>query len=497
MDMAAPKVELFPNDPIFTGLFKSRDCVSDVVISDEYGIEADYEQIFEDIVSLRRLLRETLPARSFDDQGLLRPELGTIASITTSVYYFAICFFSVASLGGKCRIDDNILIPESNPCLIMLSSGTTGKPKGVVLPRRRIFYAPWGGSKSVELTYRPVHWISSAIPPIKNLIWGNKTICLKRGAGPDDLWEVFRDRHVTTAAITPIRLKAMQEYYYSNIQSMSAEEHDSYVAGVSRLKQVISAGSILHPDTARFWKKLTNISIITVYGTTELATRGFETSPDNPYRELCVGVTAKLSEGNKGQLFLKAPGMFTHYIGDEEATKNVFDEDGFYNTGDIVRRDGDEYFFLGRSSTDWIRFSAFTVSVVELEKRLLELPYVSEAYVLPIMDYEARELVAAVIRLKEPASAQGHSQVNLAKVRNDLSSNTEPYKLPRLLRVLQEGETIPLTVSEKARKNEIREKYFKISGYRPRDYAVPGVEFYGNETGSQFLADAKKLPLAA
>ena len=142
-----------------------------------------------------------------------------------------------------------------------------------------------------------------------------------------------------------------------------------------------------------------------------------------------------------------------------------------------------------------IRFSAFTVSVIELEKRLLELPYISEAFVLPIMDYEARELVAAVIRLTEGvANDESRPEVNLHKIREDLSSTTEPYKLPRLLRVLQEGETIPLTTSEKALKNEIRQKYFKISGYRPRDYSVPGVEFFGNETGSHFLANAKKLP---
>ena len=141
-----------------------------------------------------------------------------------------------------------------------------------------------------------------------------------------------------------------------------------------------------------------------------------------------------------------------------------------------------------------IRFSAFTVSVLEVEKRLVELPYISEAYVLPIMDYEARELVAAVIRLKKDVvSDKNHPQVNLQKVRDDLSLTTEPYKLPRLLRILGEEDTIPFTASEKARRNEIRIKYFKLSGYRPRDYSVPGVEFCGNETGSQFLASANKV----
>lgn len=100
--------------------------------------------------------------------------------------------------------------------------------------------------------------------------------------------------------------------------------------------------------------------------------------------------------------------------------------------------------------------------MLEVETRLLKLPYISEAYVLPIMDYEARQLVAAVIRLKDEVSNDVRSEVNLRKIRDDLALTTESYKLPRALRVLQEGEKIPMTPSEKVRKNEIREKYFKL-----------------------------------
>lgn len=107
------------------------------------------------------------------------------------------------------------------------------------------------------------------------------------------------------------------------------------------------------------------------------------------------------------------------------------------------------------------------------------------------MDYEARELVAAVVRPKDAVSSD---EVNLQKIRDDLSLTTEPYKLPWVLRVLQEGETIPMTASEKARKIEIREKFFKLSGYLSKDYAVPGVEFWGGEIDSTFFAKAKQLP---
>ena len=103
-------MEMFPNDAIFTNLVNLRDTVPGVVISDKYGIEAGYEDLFDDIAQLRRTLRQQLPSESFDSRGLLHPESGRIASITTSVYHFLISFFAIASLGGAC-----VPLCESNP----------------------------------------------------------------------------------------------------------------------------------------------------------------------------------------------------------------------------------------------------------------------------------------------------------------------------------------------------------------------------------------------
>lgn len=140
--------------------------------------------------------------------------------------------------------------------------------------------------------------------------------------------------------------------------------------------------------------------------------------------------------------------------------------------------------------------------MAEVEKELMDLPYVSEAYILAVRDYDARELVAAVVRLCSPNGTQGsdlgekkpEQEINLRKIRDDLSSTLEPWKLPVLCYILQDGEKLPVSPSDKVLKPQMREQFFKISGYRPADYAVPGVEFWGDSVDLKFLVDSRKQP---
>jgi malonyl-CoA/methylmalonyl-CoA synthetase len=194
-----------------------------------------------------------------------------------------------------------------------------------------------------------------------------------------------------------------------------------------------------------------------------------------------------------GLLIAKQPS----YIGDDHITNKAFDEDGFYKTGDMGRLVGDQYFFAGRASTDCessltskatlpnlyvgIRFKHFKISIIELEQHLMKLPYVSEAHVLSVLDYECQGLAAALIRLTNSRERQDNiADIDLRKVREDLSLTLELYKLPAFLRILTDEDEVPYTASGKPLKSQMLERYFQISGYCPRNYVVPGVEFWGS-----------------
>ncbi|KAE8133645.1 hypothetical protein BDV38DRAFT_286545 [Aspergillus pseudotamarii] len=99
----------------------------------------------------------------------------------------------------------------------------------------------------------------------------------------------------------------------------------------------------------------------------------------------------------------------------------AFDHEGFYKTGDYTERIGNDYFFKGRASSDWVQFHEYTISILELERYFMDLPYISEAHVLPVPDREAGWLVAALVEVQKPnATEQDHGNISLRRIHEGL-----------------------------------------------------------------------------
>lgn len=120
-----------------------------------------------------------------------------------------------------------------------------------------------------------------------------------------------------------------------------------------------------------------------------------------------------------------------------------------------------------------IRSYGLWVSLREVEARLTELPYISEAHVVPA-DFNLSRQVAALIRLETSKTS-----VALLELRKDLQDKLQKYKLPTLLRILEDGEQVPVTATGKLSRKKIAEKFFTL----PEEGTLPfGMEFYDGLT---------------
>ncbi|KAL7905876.1 acyl-CoA synthetase-like protein [Trichoderma velutinum] len=552
---AATVIERFPNDAIFTRLLRLSIERPGLQFHDDYGVDANYNDLIRDIIHVRRVLQKQLPASSFDVNGVLRKDASSIAFLAFSGYNFIVSFFAIVALGGVCVplstglsaeeasfflkktkatgiiAESNTLDmavkfrdhaqnqnsqtlhliqlsraqPESNTnpiaweidkastfsptsgCLVLFTSGTTGLPKGVLLPRQMFHFTEAPPSQDVVyLASCPVHWVGGT-GLIDSVLNGENLHMMKAESEPADFWEILRGGKITDMSVSPTLLRRLVEYYHDSICHLPSEDREAYVNGSRSLKSVFTSGSMLNPSTARLFTDLTGTVLRNGYGITEMGGGVMATPEGSAISEGYVGkpfpgVTVKLSDGDHGEILVKSPTMFIGYFDDEKATSACFDDQGYYKTGDRAHRIGEDYYFDGRMSCDWLRFHEYTISVLELEQHLVDLPYVCEAHILPVRDNHAGGLAAALIRLrKQDADEEAHN-ITLRTIREDLAgAGVVSYKLPTLLRIIPEGEQVPHTASGKAQKTEALRKYFNITGCLPDGYSHEGVEYWGNK----------------
>ena len=163
---------------------------------------------------------------------------------------------------------------------------------------------------------------------------------------------------------------------------------------------------------------------------------------------------------------------------DPKATKDAHNDQGWYRTGDIARREGSFYFIVGRASVDIIKSGGYKISALDIERECLTLPYVTEAMVVGVEDEEFGQRVGAVLAVKDP------TEITLTKVREGLRAHLAGYKLPTLLRVVQ-GE-LPKGATGKVQKKILGPKLIPSPGYE----RVPEVQVWKNRGASGF-AQAK------
>jgi malonyl-CoA/methylmalonyl-CoA synthetase len=150
--------------------------------------------------------------------------------------------------------------------------------------------------------------------------------------------------------------------------------------------------------------------------------------------------------------------LLLSYLFDEAATIAAHDEEGWFRTGDICRREGPYIFIVGRASVDIIKSGGYKIGAPEVERACLELSYVQEVAVMGVDDEEFGQRVAAIV---SRPSKSGSNDLSITRLRDDLRKLLPAYKLPTLLRLVQ-GE-LPKSQTGKVQKTTLRPLLFPPS----------------------------------
>jgi long-chain acyl-CoA synthetase len=344
--------------------------------------------------------------------------------------------------------------------VLIYTSGTTGTPKGVMLTHRNLLFS---AKTSADLRNMTAEDVQYCVLPISHIVGISLlTMTLMVGGvtrlvskySPAGLAKALAEEGVTILNGVPATYQRLLEY--KQVAGLPKLER-----GALRLMSV--AGAPLDLELKARVEKELGIPLLNAFGITECSPGISGVRPEAPRNDNSVGMLipgiearivgrdgAVAANGEIGELHVRGPNVMRGYYRAPDLTAKAIDPDGWFNTGDLARFEGDAMFIVGRTKEMIIR-SGFNVYPAEIEAVLSTHSAVVQCAVVgrPVEGNE--EIVAFVQLLK---GSEANAQDLMAHVAPQLTS----YKRPSEIILM---EALPATSTGKLLKHRLAESLRK------------------------------------
>ncbi|MBQ0947933.1 acyl-CoA synthetase [Streptomyces sp. RK76] len=357
------------------------------------------------------------------------------------------------ALGALERVDVDVrargAVPEDgaddgDPALVVYTSGTTGPPKGAVIPRRALATTLDALADAWQWTGEDVLVQGLPLFHVHGLVLGILGP-LRRGGSVRHLGRFSTEGAALELNDGATMLFGVPTMYHRIAETLPADPELAKALAGARLLVSGSAALPVH-DHERI-AAATGRRVIERYGMTETLMNTSVRADGEP-RAGTVGVPlpgvelrlveedgtpiAALDGESVGEIQVRGPNLFTEYLNRPDATAAAFTEDGFFRTGDMAVRDPDGYVrIVGRKATDLIKSGGYKIGAGEIENALLEHPEVREAAVTGEPDPDLGERIVAWIVPADPAAPPA-----LGTLADHVAARLAPHKRPRVVRYL-------------------------------------------------------------
>jgi fatty-acyl-CoA synthase len=352
--------------------------------------------------------------------------------------------------------------PEDLYCLLY-TSGTTGKPKGVMVPHRMVTWngyntvAGWGlREDDVSPIFTPLYHAGGLGAFLLPIFAVGGTIVLHAGFDPAEIWRTIETERCTVALGVP------------TIWKLLMEAPEFATVDLSHVRWLISGGAPLPLYLIEAYQRR-GVVFRQGYGLTEVGVNCFAmTNEDSVRRKGSIGTPLMFTEarladergaevpvGEVGELWLRGDHVCLGYWNDPEATAAALDRDGWFHTGDSARRDAGGFYTIAGRKKDMFISGGVNVYPAEVEGELLLHPAVQDAAVIGVGDPTWGEIGVAFVvpRPGRPADAEALASF--------LSERLARYKVPKHF---VEMDALPRTAYGKVVKAELAARWEKSRG---------------------------------
>jgi malonyl-CoA/methylmalonyl-CoA synthetase len=361
-------------------------------------------------------------------------------------------------------------VASTDAALMLYTSGTTGRPKGVVHThasvgasiRSQVAAWEWSDSDRI-LHFLPLHHTHGIVNKLYCPLWvGARCDMLPRFDATTVFDRLSAEPHTVFMAVPTVYAKLIQAW-----EAADDATQQRWSEACRTLRLMVSGSAALAVPILQRWREISGHVLLERYGMTEIGMA--LTNPlHGPRRPGFVGqpfpeVQVRLADESgavvdvpddadaQGELEVRGPTVFREYWHRPTETTASFTADGWFRTGDQAAREDGAYRIVGRLSTDIMKSGGYKVSALEIENVLLAHPAIAECCVVGVADDVWGEKISAAVVLRDDAEP-----LDLDSLRAWARSELAPYKLPTALRIV---EALPRNAMGKIVKPEARKLF--------------------------------------
>jgi len=345
--------------------------------------------------------------------------------------------------------------------MILYTSGTTGKAKGVVTTHRNIaaqitsLVQAWAWTRDDRiLNVLPMHHIHGIINILSCALWSGAACDFLPRFDADKVWDQFlARRHTLFMAVPTVYVKLIAAW-----ERATVDRREALSRACRNFRLMVSGSAALPLTVFERWQAISGHTLLERYGMTEIG-MGISNPLHGERRPGSVGVPlphvgVRLVDdaGNEiraeevpGEIHIRGHTVFIEYWRRPEATIAAF-RDGWFQTGDTAVVERGYYRILGRNSVDMIKTGGYKVSALEVEEVLRTHPAVAECAVVGVNDAEWGQRVCVAVVSKDGAT------LALPDLRSWARERIAIYKVPTRLLVLDQ---LPRNAMGKVTKPEV------------------------------------------
>jgi len=366
-----------------------------------------------------------------------------------------------AGSSSDCRLEASATsVSPEDLCCLLYTSGTTGKPKGVMIPHRQVAANARNTAFNWELhdsdiapVFTPLYHAGGLFVFLVPLFSIGGTVVLHQKFDPAEVWTAIeRERSTIVFGVPTIFKMLMDAPEFARVR-------------LDSVRWMISGGAPLPQYIISAYQER-GVTFKQGYGLTEVGVNCFTMTAEESRRKIgsigkpMLNTEVRLadSKGREvageevGELWLRGPHVCLGYWNNPRATAAALDSEGWFHTGDLARPDAEGFFYIAGRLKDMIISGGVNIYPAEIEAVLVQHPAVADAALVGITDDKWGEVgIAFVVARPETAvTASGLSEF--------LSARLARYKLPKEIVFLSE---LPRTPYGKVVKGELRERWQK------------------------------------